>query len=82
MKQTLIFLNDFEFSAPKTPVIANLTARPYETDSDVIRDTLCGQIHSPVRWAETVRYARAEGAGDFQEFSPKPVLTNMLAKIV
>lgn len=75
------FLNDFEFAAPKIPVIANLTAKPYEADADAIRDTLCAQIHSPVRWAETVRYARAEGAGDFQEFSPKPVLTGMLAKI-
>lgn len=75
------FLDGYDFAAPKIPVIANLTAQPYGSDPAAIRETLCAQIHSPVRWAETVRYARSEGAGRFQEFSPKPVLSNMLAKI-
>lgn len=75
------FLQGFEFASPKIPVIANLTAQPYPDSADGIRETLCAQIHSPVRWADTVRFARGQGAGDFREFSPKPVLTAMMAKI-
>lgn len=75
------FLETIPLQAPRIPVIANLTAAPYPDDPATIRDLLGDQIRSPVRWADSVRFARAQGAGNFREFGPKPVLTGMLKHI-
>lgn len=75
------FLDGVALQAPRIPVIANLTAIPYPDDPIAIRDLLGDQIRSPVLWADSVRYARAQGAGEFREFGPKPVLTGMLKHI-
>lgn len=68
MEQFKDFLKGFEFAAPKIPVIANVTARPY--DGDAIFDTLSAQIASSVLWSESVQYLMAVGAarGDEMEF--------------
>lgn len=62
------YLKEFTFAAPNIPVIANVTARPYENDA--ILDTLSSQIASTVRWSESVQYLLALGAsrGDAVEF--------------
>ena len=74
-------LDGVALQAPRIPVIANLTAAPYPNDPALIRDHLGDQIRSPVNWADSVRYARAQGAGEFREFGPKSVLTGMLKHI-
>ncbi|MGY6646624.1 MAG: ACP S-malonyltransferase [Salinarimonas sp.] len=66
---------------PQIPVIANRTARPYPEDAAGIRDNLAEQIRSPVQWAESIRFMRREGGGNFAEFGPKPVLKPMLEAI-
>ena len=55
----------FNFTAPKIPVIANATGRPYEPDC--ILETLCAQITSPVRWVDSVQYVFSQGKVEFQE---------------
>lgn len=73
------FVRDFSFSAPAVPVIANVTARPYEAGAIV--DTMCRQITSPVRWAESMQYALQAPEPEFQEIGPGTVLTSLLRQI-
>ena len=77
-------LTGVEFAAPRIPVIANVTARPYQ--SDAILATLSSQIASTVRWSESVQYllALAASRGDevaFEELGPGDVLTRLVYTI-
>ncbi len=74
------FLRQFRFDAPRIPVIANVSARPYR-DGEVA-DTLARQIANPVRWAETVRYLMGAGCTQFVEaLIGDAVLTRMVEDI-
>lgn len=73
------FLESFNFSKPKIPVIANFTARPYTEAS--IKKNMIEQITGSVRWIESIRYLMGKGVDEFKEFGPKPVLTGMIVQI-
>ncbi len=68
------------FNAPGTPVISNVTARPYETE-DIPR-LLAEQLVSPVRWSEAINYAGSQGVTEFQEIGPGHVLQRMNSAIL
>ncbi|MCX5202699.1 acyltransferase domain-containing protein [Streptomyces sp. NBC_00237] len=51
------FLADVDFRAPTTPVIANVTGRPYRPEETV--RLLCDQLVEPVRWTDSVRHLLA-----------------------
>lgn len=72
------FLRAFSFKPPEIPVIANTTARPYE--SDKIAQTLAAQIAAPVRWVDSVRYLMGRGDIAFQEIGAS-VLSKMVLEI-
>ena len=57
-----------------------MTAVPYP-DASSISETLVRQIHSPVRWSDTILAMRSEGADSFQECGPGKVLTKLLRQI-
>ena len=57
-----------------------MTAVPY-SDSSSISDTLIRQIHSPVRWTDTIMAMRSEGADAFEECGPGKVLSKLLRQI-
>lgn len=70
---------------PTTPVIANVTARPYRRDE--ITSGLARQIVSPVRWVESIQYLLAAAAAEgermtFVEIGPGNVLSRMVDTIV
>lgn len=67
-------------TAPRVPVVANVTAEPV-SDPEQIRRLLAEQITSPVRWVETVRRMVGAGIGTFVEFGPAPTLTGMMRRI-
>lgn len=74
------FLEDFEFAEPRIPVVANVTARPYEKGN--VRDGLARQISSTVRWSESMQFLMAAGvhAGSpmqFEEVGFGDVLTRL-----
>lgn len=73
------FARGFTFSAPRIPVIANVTARPYEPDA--IIDMMTRQITSPVRWVESMQYALQQPEPAFEEIGPGNVLTGLLRQI-
>jgi malonyl CoA-acyl carrier protein transacylase len=77
------FLSPMSFSAPKTPVIANVTARPYPTDnaSDAVKSMLVNQITKSVQWDQSIRYLIDQGVTDFRETGPGNVLTKSVQQI-
>lgn len=84
MEEFKVFLQEISFKAPKIPVIANVTARPYEPDK--IGETLAAQIASTVRWCESIQYLLAMAAGkgevmEFQELGHGEVLTRLVETI-
>jgi malonyl CoA-acyl carrier protein transacylase len=74
-------LSAIEFRPPRCPVIANVTALPYPSDSAAIRTMLARQLTQAVRWADSVRYVRHQGCVEFQEVGPGRVLTGLMGKI-
>lgn len=68
------------FKTPSCPVYQNVTALP-ETDPQAIKDNLLKQLTSPVRWAQTIRNMRRDGAEEFIELGPGNVLQGLLRRI-
>lgn len=74
-----IFLSGFSFGSLKITCIANCSAQPY-TD-DAIASNLVKQIYSSVRWIDTVRSLRQQGAETFVEIGPGTVLSGLVRQI-
>jgi malonyl CoA-acyl carrier protein transacylase len=77
------FLAPFYFAAPKIPVIANATARPYPADSasESVKSLLVKQITHSVCWDQSVRFLIDKGVTEFTEIGPGNVLTKMMQQI-
>ncbi|WP_432103584.1 ACP S-malonyltransferase [Streptomyces sp. bgisy091] len=73
------FLGGFAFQPLTTPVVANVTARPYEAGS--VHALLADQLVRPVCWEQSVRYVMAQGEAEFEEVGPGTVLTGLVKKI-
>lgn len=78
------YLKTFKLSNPKIPVVANVSARPYENGK--ILDSLSSQIASTVRWSESVQYLMALAADrdetmEFVEIGHGDVLTRLVQTI-
>ncbi|MGB2867218.1 MAG: ACP S-malonyltransferase [Bacteroidota bacterium] len=61
------------------PVYANVTGRPVQKKSE-IRELLCQQLTSPVRWEESVTRMVADGAAEFVEIGPNKVLQGLVKR--
>ncbi|MNG54024.1 Polyketide biosynthesis malonyl CoA-acyl carrier protein transacylase BaeC [compost metagenome] len=73
------YLQNFQFSALKIPVIANTTARPY--DDDTLLTCLAQQIASPVRWTASIQYLMSLGTPEFTELGHSEVVSGLVEKI-
>jgi malonyl CoA-acyl carrier protein transacylase len=73
------FVRDIRFFPPRIPVIANVTARPYEPAG--IIDTMTRQITAPVRWVESMEYLLGQPEPEFEELGPGTVLISLLRQI-
>jgi len=62
------------------PVVANVTAQPIVTVSD-IRKEMVEQLTSPVRWTASIQYMTAQGVTQFIEVGPKDVLSGLIKRI-
>jgi len=67
-------------SAPKVPVVANVTAEAV-TDPETIRKLLVEQVTGAVRWRECVAYIAAQGVDKFVECGSGKVLAGLLKRI-
>ncbi|MBA2648580.1 MAG: ACP S-malonyltransferase [Legionella sp.] len=79
-KEYELFLNEFTFNDLKTPVISNLSGRPYENTKLVYN--LTEQLSNSVQWLSTIQYLRAIGAIEFEELGPGNVLEKLIKNIV
>ncbi|MFT5130477.1 MAG: malonyl CoA-acyl carrier protein transacylase [Rhodothermales bacterium] len=73
------FLAEFALAAPQIPVIANVTAAPYEADA--VQSTLSSQIANSVRWTESMGWCLSQGEPEFTELGPGRVLSGLLRQI-
>jgi malonyl CoA-acyl carrier protein transacylase len=67
------------FAPPAIPVVANVTAAPY--DPVHVRETLARQIGHSVRWLDSVLYLLDHGVTEFEEVGPGRVLSGLVARI-
>jgi len=77
------FLAPMSFAAPKTPVIANVTARPYPIGnaSESVKSLLVDQIGHSVQWTQSIRFLISQGVTEFREMGPGNVLTRSVQQI-
>ncbi|MGE7955638.1 ACP S-malonyltransferase [Pseudomonas sp. NPDC089530] len=74
------YLAGFELQPLSTPVVSNMTARPYpQQDYAAI---LSGQITHPVKWYESVSWLLARDIHPIEELGPGTVLTKLTDKIL
>jgi [acyl-carrier-protein] S-malonyltransferase len=73
------FLRSVPFTAPRLPVLHNVTADTC-TDPDQVRDLMARQLCSPVRWYDTVQRMAALQVDHFVELGPGKVLTGLVKK--
>lgn len=74
-------LQTIPFSAPKLPVIHNVSASECE-DPEKIKSLMVEQLCSPVRWYDSVVKMIDEGVDDFVEVGPGRVLSGLMKKIL
>ena len=75
-------LERFDIRPPKRPLVGNVTADFYPADPSAIRDLLCRQIASPVRWVEGLERLWAAGARAFVEVGPKRALKGFVDDVL
>ncbi|GJL88985.1 MAG: malonyl CoA-acyl carrier protein transacylase [Minwuia thermotolerans] len=73
-------LGNVAISAPKVPLIANVTASAVD-DPERIRALLVQQVTSMVRWRESVLYMRDNGIEELAEIGSGKVLATMTRRI-
>ncbi len=67
---------------PRLPLVSNVTADFYPSEPGAIKDLLCRQIASPVRWVEGVLRLYAAGARAFVEVGPKRALKGFVDDVL
>lgn len=73
-------LTEITFNTPQIAVINNVDVIA-QTDPELIKQALVRQLHSPVRWTETVEKMAAEGVEQLFEMGPGKVLTGLTKRI-
>lgn len=79
-KRLALALAGTEISAPLIPVINNSDVAIY-TDAASIRDGLTRQLHSPVRWVESIQALQQKNIHALIEAGPGKVLTGLVKRI-
>ena len=74
-------LDGITFSAPKIPVLSNVTGKPHASDPAAIKAMMLEQVTGTTNWAADVEAAKALGCTRFVEFGPGKVLTGLVKKI-
>lgn len=73
-------LDEVSISKPVIPYIANVNAELI-TEESQIKDLLCRQVSSSVRWEQSVRKMLDEGVDVFVEIGPGKTLSSFVKKI-
>jgi [acyl-carrier-protein] S-malonyltransferase len=68
------------FNTPSCPIYQNVTGAPTQ-DTGLIRENLIAQLTGPVKWTQTIKQMREDGASLFTEYGPGKVLQGLVKKI-
>lgn len=79
-EKLLAYLENVAISAPRIPVLHNTDVQSHDA-APAIRAALAKQLHTPVRWVETVRALKAAGAERVIECGPGKVLAGLNKRI-
>ncbi len=69
-----------QIHAPRLPIVLNVTGGAYEADDD-LRALMVAQMHSSVKWEQSVRQMIASGVTTFVEIGPGKTLSRLIKKI-
>ena len=72
-----MILKGYSLAAPRLPVYANLTAKPYPAQPYAL---LADQVNHPVLWQQTIEQMIQEGASDFIEVGAGTTLCGLISK--
>lgn len=77
------YLDEFEYGAPRIPVIANVTGSPYPTEDPGknVPEILTRQVTGSVHWQASIEYLLKGGETTFREIGPANVLTRLIDQI-
>ncbi|MCG6928799.1 MAG: acyltransferase domain-containing protein, partial [Acidobacteria bacterium] len=75
-------LERFDVRPPTRQLVGNVEADFYPSDPDAIRDLLCRQIASPVRWVEGLERLYEAGVRTFVEVGPKRALKGFVDDVL
>lgn len=73
-------LQQIEIRKPLVPVLHNVDVAAHD-DAGAIRTALASQLHSPVRWVETIQAMAARGVSGLVECGPGKVLVGLNKRI-
>jgi [acyl-carrier-protein] S-malonyltransferase len=65
---------------PVRPIIGNVSAQPMTSAADIKND-LCAQLTSRVRWTESIQYMITQGVNTFIELGSGSVLAGLIRRI-
>jgi len=68
------------FNTPSCPIYQNVTAAQTQ-DAGLIKENLIAQLTGPVKWTQTIKQMRNDGARVFTEYGPGKVLQGLVKKI-
>ena len=74
-------LDEVTFSAPKIPVLSNVTGKVHSDDPQEIKAMMLRQVTETTNWAADVECAKSLGCDTFVEFGPGKVLSGLVKKI-
>ncbi|MEE9330755.1 MAG: ACP S-malonyltransferase [Methylophilaceae bacterium] len=80
-EQLAAYIKDVQINTPKITVIHNADVAFY-TEASKIKDALVRQLHSPVRWVETIQVLHNQGVNKAAECGPGKVLAGLTKRIV
>jgi len=73
-------LTSITVESPQTPVIHNVSVTS-TSDTSEIKSLLAQQLHSPVRWVETIQFLAEQGVDKIVECGPGKVLAGLTKRI-
>jgi [acyl-carrier-protein] S-malonyltransferase len=79
-EKLLAHLQGVTISAPSIPLLHNTDVQSH-ADADAIRAALAKQLHTPVRWVETIQALKAAGIERVIECGPGKVLAGLNKRI-
>ncbi|MDX1914092.1 MAG: ACP S-malonyltransferase [Methylophilus sp.] len=80
-QQLAQYLKAVKMHVPSIPVLHNADVASYQ-EVEAIQDALVRQLHSPVRWVETVQAVYQQGIAMSAECGPGKVLTGLVKRSV